>query len=49
MKLRGKSVHDKVQYARRHSHCKTEHHAKHIVDNGPNEHRKVLHALSHLR
>lgn len=46
MKLRGKSVHDKVQYARRHLHCETEHHAKHIVDDGPNENRQILRPLA---
>jgi hypothetical protein len=41
------SVHDRVQHARRDSHCKTEHHAKHIVDDGPDEYRQVLCSLSH--
>ena len=45
MKLRGNSVDDKVRYARRDLHCETKHHAKHIVDDGPDEDSQILGSL----
>ena len=45
-KLRGNSLDDKVRYARPDLHGETEHHAKHIVDDGPDEDGQILCSLS---